>query len=144
MSKLNTYRAGPDEAGHFGIFGGRYVAETLMPIILEVERAGKRIGSSLEADVEVYADRPYLEALDGIDLAEVAITSGITIGEGKAPEGAYMLDEVPGVAVAISQAGGSKCDRCWRVLEDVGGDPELPEVCGRCADAVKAHLAATV
>ena len=112
--------------------------------ILEVERAGKRIGSSLEADVEVYADRPYLEALDGIDLAEVAITSGITIGEGKAPEGAFMLDEVPGVAVAISQAGGSKCDRCWRVLEDVGGDPELPEVCGRCADAVKAHLAATV
>ena len=39
MTKLNTYRAGPDENGHFGIFGGRYVAETLMPLILEVERA---------------------------------------------------------------------------------------------------------
>ena len=36
---LNTYKAGPDEAGHFGIFGGRYVAETLMPLILELERA---------------------------------------------------------------------------------------------------------
>ena len=35
----NTYRAGPDERGHFGIYGGRYVAETLMPLILEVERA---------------------------------------------------------------------------------------------------------
>jgi tryptophan synthase beta chain len=35
----NTYRAGPDERGHFGIFGGRFVAETLMPLILEVERA---------------------------------------------------------------------------------------------------------
>lgn len=35
----NTYRDGPDETGHFGLFGGRYVAETLMPLILEVERA---------------------------------------------------------------------------------------------------------
>ena len=39
MGKLNTYRAGPDERGHFGIFGGRYVPETLMPLVLEVERA---------------------------------------------------------------------------------------------------------
>ena len=39
MTALNSYRAGPDERGHFGIFGGRYVAETLMPLILEVERA---------------------------------------------------------------------------------------------------------
>jgi len=39
MNKLNTYRGGADEAGHFGIFGGRYVAETLMPLILEVEKA---------------------------------------------------------------------------------------------------------
>jgi tryptophan synthase beta chain len=39
MTSLNTYRAGPDERGHFGIFGGRYVAETLMPLILSVEQA---------------------------------------------------------------------------------------------------------
>ena len=39
MEKLNTYRAGPDERGHFGMFGGRYVAETLMPLILELEEA---------------------------------------------------------------------------------------------------------
>jgi tryptophan synthase beta chain len=38
---LNTYRLGPDERGHFGIYGGRYVAETLMPLILEVDRAYK-------------------------------------------------------------------------------------------------------
>ncbi len=35
----NTYRGGPDESGHFGSYGGRYVAETLMPLILEVGRA---------------------------------------------------------------------------------------------------------
>ena len=39
MNKPNTYRTGPDENGHFGIFGGRFVAETLMPLILDVERA---------------------------------------------------------------------------------------------------------
>ncbi len=39
MEALNTYRAGPDERGHFGLFGGRFVAETLMPLILAVEEA---------------------------------------------------------------------------------------------------------
>lgn len=38
MTKPNTFRAGCDEGGHFGIYGGRYVAETLMPLILEVEK----------------------------------------------------------------------------------------------------------
>ncbi|MEC7029437.1 MAG: tryptophan synthase subunit beta [Pseudomonadota bacterium] len=39
MSLANSYKSGPDENGHFGIYGGRYVAETLMPLILEVEKA---------------------------------------------------------------------------------------------------------
>ena len=41
MDGVNTYRSGPDERGHFGIYGGRYVAETLMPLVLEVESAYK-------------------------------------------------------------------------------------------------------
>ena len=45
MSRINTYRSGPDERGHFGIYGGRFVAETLMPLILEVERAYARAKS---------------------------------------------------------------------------------------------------
>jgi tryptophan synthase beta chain len=39
QSPLNSYRTGPDERGHFGLYGGRYVAETLMPLILDLERA---------------------------------------------------------------------------------------------------------
>ena len=35
----NSYRTGPDERGHFGIFGGRFVAETLMPLVLDLEKA---------------------------------------------------------------------------------------------------------
>ncbi len=57
MESLNTYRAGPDERGHFGIFGGRYVAETLMPLILAVEQAYKdaRADPSFQADYDYYA-----------------------------------------------------------------------------------------
>ena len=40
--QLNSYRTGPDEKGHFGIFGGRFVAETLMPLILDLERPTTR------------------------------------------------------------------------------------------------------
>ncbi|HKU08460.1 MAG TPA: tryptophan synthase subunit beta, partial [Bradyrhizobium sp.] len=35
----NSFRSGPDERGHFGNFGGRFVAETLMPLILDLEKA---------------------------------------------------------------------------------------------------------
>ena len=53
MASPNTYRAGPDERGHFGIFGGRFVAETLMPLILEVERAYAAAKSARPPAVEV-------------------------------------------------------------------------------------------
>jgi tryptophan synthase beta chain len=39
VQQPNTFRAGPDERGHFGLYGGRFVAETLMPLILELEQA---------------------------------------------------------------------------------------------------------
>ena len=55
MTKPNTYRAGPDEGGHFGIYGGRFVAETLMPLILEVERAYARY----KDDPEFLAEKAY-------------------------------------------------------------------------------------
>ena len=51
----NTYRAGPDESGHFGIFGGRFVAETLMPLVLEVEAAYK----ASKADPDFKAEFDY-------------------------------------------------------------------------------------
>ena len=56
MTQLNTLRAGPDDDGHFGIFGGRYVAETLMPLILEVEKTYNNIKEdpSFQKDVENY------------------------------------------------------------------------------------------
>ena len=56
MQQPNTYRAGPDETGHFGIFGGRFVAETLMPLILAVEKAWDeaRVDPEFKAEMERY------------------------------------------------------------------------------------------
>jgi tryptophan synthase beta chain len=61
---LNTYREGPDERGHFGLFGGRYVAETLMPLILDLEQAYEdaKADPAFQAELDslnaYYAGRP--------------------------------------------------------------------------------------
>ena len=57
MDTLNSYRAGPDAGGHFGIYGGRYVAETLMPLILELERAWReaRADPAFQAEIDRWA-----------------------------------------------------------------------------------------
>jgi len=57
MEPVNTYRGGPDEQGHFGMFGGRYVAETLMPLILDLEKAWNeaRNDPSFKAELDHWA-----------------------------------------------------------------------------------------
>ena len=58
MAAPNTYRSGPDDRGLFGTFGGRFVAETLMPLVLEVERAyaAARRDPSFAADIAYYLE----------------------------------------------------------------------------------------
>ena len=106
---------------------------------LEIERAAKRIGSSLEAAPLVYlADQGLMDALDGIDLAEICITSGIGITVDDAPPAeAFKLADVPGVAVVSQRAAGSKCARSWRFTMDVGSDPDYPELSARDAAAMR-------
>ncbi|MDX1576611.1 MAG: tryptophan synthase subunit beta, partial [Kiloniellales bacterium] len=64
MEPLNTYRSGPDETGHFGLFGGRFVAETLMPLILAVEeaydkaKADPSFQAEIDHDAKHYVGRP--------------------------------------------------------------------------------------
>jgi isoleucyl-tRNA synthetase len=105
---------------------------------IELERAQKRIGSSLQAEAEIFADADYLAAA-GVDLAELCITSAATLRDGAAPEGAFTLPDVPGVAVRIGAAAGEKCQRCWKVLPEVGTVAAHPDLCRRCADAVEAR-----
>jgi tryptophan synthase beta chain len=64
MAKPNTYRGGPDERGHYGIYGGRFVAETLMPLILDLDKAYRAakadpsFASELDYYLKHYVGRP--------------------------------------------------------------------------------------
>lgn len=109
---------------------------------LEIERVEKRIGSSLQAAPHVYLTADYFDALEGLDVADLAIVSSIHLHEGVAPDGAFHLPELDGIGVVPALADGEKCDRCWKIMPDVGSDPAAPKICGRCAIAVKYHLAA--
>ncbi len=105
---------------------------------LEVERAAKRIGSSLEAAPVVHVtDAELRAALDGIDLAQVCITSALDLQSTTAPAGAFTLPDVAGVAVVPARASGMKCARSWRYTTDVGSDPDYPELSARDASAMR-------
>ena len=106
---------------------------------LEMERAAKRIGSSLQAHPVVYADARFRDAvadMSATDTADLMITSGFTFAAGEAPPDAFATEDVPGVKVIPAMAEGEKCARCWKVLADVGSDGNHPDICGRCVDAV--------
>jgi isoleucyl-tRNA synthetase len=106
---------------------------------LELERAEKRIGSSLEAAPTVYVelDAKDLAALKDCDFAEVCITSDITIEVGRGPGSAFRLDDLKNVAVVSAQAEGKKCARSWKISKDIGKDAEFPDITPRDAEAVR-------
>jgi isoleucyl-tRNA synthetase len=108
---------------------------------LEIERAKKTIGSSLEAVPVVYMTNAALEAaIRDVDMAEMAITSDLVVSHESAPADAFRLDDVAGVAVVVEKAaerGLAKCARSWRYTGDVGSDREFPDVSARDAAALR-------
>ena len=105
---------------------------------LEVERAAKRIGSSLEASPLIYvSDKKIFDTLFDIDLAEVCITSNAMVTNDDAPADAFRLNDVAGVAVVVEKAQGIKCARSWKILPTVGEDAEYPDVSPRDAQALR-------
>ena len=105
---------------------------------LEIERKDKRIGSSLEAAPVVHVGDPELLAtLDGLDFAEICITSAITVLAGEGPAEAFRLDDGTKVAVEPKLAEGTKCARSWKITSDVGSDPDYPDVSARDAAALR-------
>ena len=110
---------------------------------LEVERVAKRIGASLEAAPVIYiVDASLREAIAGIDMAEVCITSGATVEAGEGPADAFRLEDVKGVAVVPKRAEGKKCARSWKISKLVGSDQEFPDVTPRDAQALREFYAA--
>ena len=103
---------------------------------LEVERTNKVIGASLEAAPVVYvADDTLRSAVAGLPFEDICITSQITISGDAAPSDAFVLPDVPGVAVVFKASDGDKCARCWKVLPDVGSHSH-EGVCARCEEAL--------
>ncbi|MEF2070253.1 isoleucine--tRNA ligase [Consotaella aegiceratis] len=110
---------------------------------LEEERREKRIGASLEAAPIVFIDDAELRALaTSVDFAEIAIVSGIEIVGGPAPDTAFSLDDTAGVSVVPELAKGRKCARSWKISEEVGSDPDYPNVTPRDAQALRELQAA--
>ena len=102
---------------------------------LEVERREKNIGSSLEAAPVVYVSADVAEVLKSVSFADLCITSGIEVSTETAPEAAFVLEDTDGVAVSFAKASGEKCQRCWKILPDVGQHSHAG-VCGRCDAAL--------
>lgn len=106
---------------------------------LEEARNAKMIGNSLEAQVELYVDDATREFLGKYKdtLAQVMIVSEASIYPYfEAPSDAYKSELIPNLAIKVSPAPGAKCERCWRYEETVGGMPEHPGLCARCASVI--------
>ncbi|TNC75022.1 isoleucine--tRNA ligase [Rubellimicrobium roseum] len=102
---------------------------------LEKQRTAKVIGASLEAAPTVHVSEALGQALQGVAFDDLCITSGIAVTTAPAPADAFRLPDVPDVAVIFAEAGGEKCQRCWKILPDVGTHPH-PHTCARCDEAL--------
>ncbi|KAB2537418.1 isoleucine--tRNA ligase [Salipiger aestuarii] len=103
---------------------------------LEIQRTDKVIGASLEAAPVVHVeDAAMLEALKSVAFEDLCITSDIKLTADPAPSEAFRMTEVPGVGVVFEKAMGQKCQRCWKILPDVGTHAH-PGTCGRCDTAL--------
>ncbi len=104
---------------------------------LERERKLNGFGSSVEASPTVFVRADLAGLLAGVSLAEVCITSGAAVTTQAAPDDAFTLDGVDGVAVGFALASGKRCARSWLVSDDVGADPGYPDVSLRDAVALR-------
>jgi isoleucyl-tRNA synthetase len=110
---------------------------------MEVARNEKKIGSSLQAHPRIFLSandglgQKVAQLLKGLDFSEICICSDVTFENGNAPAQAFSLPEVDGVGVVVETATGKKCERCWQILPEVGAHADHPDLCDRCADAVK-------
>ena len=102
---------------------------------LEIERQNKVIGSSLEGAPKVFVDSATLDVLASVNFADICITSDIDLSIDTPSMGAFTLEDVPHIAVQFAVAKGAKCERCWKVLPDVGTHKHSA-VCGRCDAAL--------
>lgn len=94
---------------------------------IEPKRADKTLGSSLEAHPHIYINEATAKIIDGVDFAEICITSQATLH----------IENSDTIHVDVQLSEGQKCVRCWKILPEVGSDPDYPDLTLRDADAVR-------
>ncbi|WP_299749306.1 isoleucine--tRNA ligase [uncultured Boseongicola sp.] len=103
---------------------------------LEVQRRDKVIGASLEAAPVVHVeDADVLAALKTVTFHDICITSAISLTADPVPSEAFRLPEAEGIGVVFETADGEKCQRCWKILPDVGSHGHA-KTCSRCDAAL--------
>ncbi|MEO9819060.1 MAG: isoleucine--tRNA ligase [Paracoccaceae bacterium] len=102
---------------------------------LEVQRTDKVIGASLEAAPVVHVDAATADILKTVDFDDLCITSAINVTTDPSPDNAFRMPEIADIGVVFEKAEGEKCQRCWKVLPDVGQFGHAG-VCGRCNTAL--------
>lgn len=103
---------------------------------LELARASKLIGKSLDAKVSLYAAGELLDFLKEVEalLPQALIVSQVSVeSEGTGD----FTGELEGLSVTVAHADGQKCCRCWSYADSVGADAEHPDLCARCAALMK-------
>ena len=100
---------------------------------LEVKRADKTIGSSLESHVDIYLSKEINSIIENIDMAEIAITSSATIMTGDNHSSGFSIDDYKDVVVDVKKAKGTKCKRCWKFDSEINSS----DICKRCFVVIK-------
>ncbi|SHI58821.1 isoleucine--tRNA ligase [Wenxinia saemankumensis] len=103
---------------------------------LEIARRDKVIGASLEAAPIVHVPEDVAAVLRDVSFDDLCITSGIEVTTDPAPPEAHRIEGASDIGVVFARAEGQKCQRCWKILPDVGTHPH-PGVCARCEAALQ-------
>lgn len=105
--------------------------------VLEIQRKNKVIGSSLEAEISIFANNELYKFInDHLDeFKSVLIVSGMEVKN--SGEGQYKVENIEGLSIDISHSSYNKCERCWTYDKTVGEDSENPTICARCRRVIK-------
>ncbi|RNF35123.1 isoleucine--tRNA ligase [Paracoccus methylarcula] len=111
-------------------------ARRVVTAALEIRRSDKTIGASLEAAPVVHVeDEEALAALRSVNFTDICIVSNLSLTADPAPNEAFRMAEIPGIGAVFELAEGEKCQRCWKILPDVGSHAH-PGVCARCDEVL--------
>ncbi|MHC8388519.1 isoleucine--tRNA ligase [Pseudomonas sp. MDT2-39-1] len=105
---------------------------------MEIQRAAKAVGGNLQAEVTLFAEDALSADLAKLsnELRFVLITSTASVAPFVQAPADAVVTEVSGLKLKIVKSAFAKCARCWHCREDVGVNPEHPEICGRCVDNI--------